>query len=245
VRRNPLLAASDELDRTTRFKAPTSFAGAQVTRLTADWAAGLFSADQEIRSDLSTLRARARTLVRNNSHASGFVNELATNVIGPDGIMLQAKVRTTGGDLVKRTNDEIERGWREWSMPENASADGHDDWVESQRMIIKTIAVEGEIFIRRLKYFDNDFGYTLQVIDADLVDDRFNRPASETANAVKMGVEVNQWNRPVAYHVWTRHMGDQGPRERVRISANEITHLFIRYRAESDARRLLVRASAA
>lgn len=228
--RNPLLAASESIDRSSRLRSSSNFAGAQNTRLTFDFTAGLFSADQEIRYDLATLRARARRLVRNNSHASGFVNELANNVIGPDGILLQSKVRTRLGDLVKATNDEIERGWREWGMPENCSADGHDDWVELQRLVIKTIATDGEVFIRRLKYFGNEFGYALQILDADLVDENLNRVAEPGRNAIRMGVELNSWNRPVAYHTWTRHLGDQGVRERVVIPAAEMIHLFVRYR---------------
>lgn len=227
--RNPLAAAAQQMDQSTRRRA-SSFAGAQSTRLTADFMAGLFSANQEVRYELSVLRARARRLVRNNSHASGFVNELANNVIGPEGILLQAKVRTRTGQLVKATNDEIERGWKEWGMPENCSADGHDDWVELQRLLVKTLPVDGEVFLRRVKYFDNAFGYALEFVDPDLVDENKNRPAAPGQNEIRMGVEVNKWNRAVAYHCWTRHFGDNGVREPLVIPASEMIHLFVRYR---------------
>lgn len=229
--RNPLRAAVDQMDQSIRIRRQGSnFTGAQASRLTYDFTAGLFSADQEIRYELTTLRARARRLVRNNSHASGFVNELANNVIGPDGIILQAKVRTRGGQLVKPTNDEIERGWKEWGMPEHCSADGRDDWVELQRLIVKTLPVDGEVFLRRLKYFDNAFGYALELVDPDLIDENKNRPKAPGQNEIRMGVEITSWGRPVAYHGWTRHFGDNGVREPVVIPADEMIHLFVRYR---------------
>lgn len=208
------------------------YAGAQGGRLFADWNAMLTSPDQEIRWFVTTLRARARQLVRDNSNAAGFVNELANNVIGPDGILLQAAVTAGDGSKVDRAIcKKIEAAWAEWGMPENATADGYESWIDFQRTVIRTIAIDGEVFIRKLKYFDNPFAFSLQIIDADLVDESYSRPASAGQNEIRMGVEVNRFNRPVAYHVWSRHVGDMGPRERFRISADEIIHRFIRTRA--------------
>lgn len=226
--------AGDEDARLQRHRAglkSSSFDGAQYTRLTRDlMGAQLLSADQEVGADLATLRARARKLVRNNSHASGFVNELANNIVGPEGIQLQAKVRNLQGDLVERVNDEIERGWQEWGYPENCTADGHDDWTEVQRLIVKTLPTDGEVFIRRLPFFDNPFAFAIQILDADLLDDTFSVPAKNAANEIRMGVEVNAYGRPVAYHFWDRHPSEITSRRRVRIPASEITHLFVRYR---------------
>jgi lambda family phage portal protein len=209
-----------------------SFSGAQTTRLTADWSPFNQSPKQEIGAVLTTLRARARQLVRDNSHAAGFLLELANNVIGPEGILLQAKVKTArAGNLHRGVNDAIEAAWKEWGMPENASADGYESWTDLQKMMIRTIAQDGEIFIRKLKYFDNPFGFTLQIIDADLVDETLNRMATGTENEIRLGIEVNQWGRPVAYHVWTAYSGDNRKRERIRIPAEEMIHRFVRYRA--------------
>lgn len=208
----------------------TSFAGAQASRLTRDFTAQILSADQEVQWELTTLRARARRLVRNNSHAAGFVNELANNLIGPEGILLQAKVRTLSGDLAKATNDEIERGWKEWGYPEYCSVDGRDDWTELQRIAVKTIPTDGEVFLRKHKYFDNPFAYALQILDADLLDENFNVPSKNGSNEIRMGVEVDRWNRPIAYHFWSQHPSELAGRKRVRIDASEIIHLFVRYR---------------
>jgi lambda family phage portal protein len=210
-----------------------AFSGAQMGRLTADWNPYIQSPTRTIQAALVILRARARQLVEDNSYAAGFLGELANNVVGPEGIMLQAKVRTaTTGELHPGVNDAIEAAWTEWGMPEHASADGYESWTDQQKMEIRTIAQDGEIFIRKLKYFDNPFGFATQVIDADLVDEKYNRAPAPGVNEIRLGIEINGWGRPVAYHVWTAYAGDRTKkRERIRIPADEIIHKFVRYRA--------------
>lgn len=236
---NPFAAAAQDLSRQrSRARSSSIFAGAETGRLMSDWLVGTFSTDDEVSANLRLLRARARQLVRDNPWIAGFVDELANNVIGPDGILLQAKVMTTArpgapATLASATNKEIERGWKEWGMPETCSADGHDSWVELQRLAVQTVAVEGECFLRRLRGFDNAFGYSVQIIDADLVDETYNVPVGAGQNQIRMGVEIDKWNRPIAYHVWTRYPMDRSgvERKRERIAADEIIHLFVRYRA--------------
>lgn len=227
-----IAAAGAAIRNEDRTRASSTFGGAMTGRLVADFNAGLFSPNQEIWGVAQVLRARARKLARDNSHASGFLNELANNVIGPDGILLQAKVKTKAGQSAKATNDEIERAWREWGMPENCTADGAEDWVDFQKTVIRTIAMDGEVFIRKLKYFDGSpFAFALQIIDADLVRDDLNRARGDGQNEIRFGIELNEWGRPVAYHIWSRYLGDQGKRDPLRIPADEIIHKFVRYRA--------------
>jgi lambda family phage portal protein len=212
---------------TSRRSSFRSFSGAQYSRLTSDWTPYVQSPKQEVAYVLTTLRARARQLVRDNSHAAGFLTELANNVIGPEGIMLQAKVKTGGGkgDLHRGVNDAIEDAWTEWGMPENASADGYESWTDLQKTIIRTIAQDGEVFIQKIKYFDNPFGYSLRILDADLVDETYNRAPSDGTNEIRLGIEIDRWGRPVAYHVWTAYSGDLTG-HRARASASPPTRSF-------------------
>lgn len=209
-----------------------AFGGAAMNRLTEDFNPYIQSPSKELQYVLTILRARAQQLVRDNSHAAGFAKELENQVIGPDGILLQAKVKTGADKLHKTTNDAIEAGWLEWGMPEHATADGYESWIDFQRMVIRTIAIDGEVFIRKLRYFDNAFGFSLQIIDAELVDVTYNVPAKDGSNEIRLGIEVNRYGRPIAYHVWSRFASDfSGKRERQRIPADEIIHKFVRYRA--------------
>lgn len=200
-------------------------------RLYDDWQVWTASPEFETRYDFKFARARARWMARNNPWIVGFLDELCNNVVGPYGIQLQARIRDYLGALDKDANLAIEGGWDEWCYPEHASADGHDSFVELLRQWIYTIAVDGEIFIRRIRGADNPFGYTTQIIDADLVDESYNVPAGPNQNRIRMGIELDRRNRPVAYHVWTRYAEDMTgeERKRERILADDMLHLFIRW----------------
>lgn len=209
------------------------FGGAQVNRLTRDWIAATMSPDSEIRFDIRLLRARARQLVRDNSIASGFCNEFAMQVVGPHEIRLQAKIRDRNGNLAIATNEEIEKQFKRWGMPENASADRRSSWADQQRAWFRAFAMDGEIILRKLDYHPNEFGFTVQQIDPDLLDESYNLPARSGRNEIRMGVELDEWGGPVAYWFWNRHpdlLSSPKKPERVRVDASEIIHKFIQYR---------------
>lgn len=230
---NPFRAVASEVNArpSAGRRSASVFHGASTGRLYNDWRVGIFSPDYEARTEARLLRARARSLVRDNGYAAGFVDELSNNVVGPAGIRLRARVRTlTAKDLHKETNSKIEAAWLDWGFPENTSADGHDSWTDVQQLAIKTVATDGEAFFRKLKYYDNRHSFALLPIDADQVDEYYNRLPSPGTNEIRQGVEISGYGRPVAYHVWTRHPSDAGYRERIAIPADEMIHLFVRYR---------------
>lgn len=209
-----------------------SFGGASTGRHFQDWMPWTHSPDFETKHVLRFLRARARQLSRDDPYASGFLTALSDNVVGPEGRQLQAKVKTSTGKLVETTNREIERGWRAWGYQENASADGVDSWVDIQRLRIEAIGRDGEVFIRRLRGFGNPFGYAVQFIDPDLVDELYNVPPGPGQNEIRMGIELDRYSRRVAFHVWNRYETEFNgvPRERERIVASDMIHDFVRYR---------------
>jgi lambda family phage portal protein len=209
------------------------FGGNQMGRLFRDWVAVTMSPDGEIRGDIRGLRNRARQLVRDNSHAAGFVNEFALQVIGPNEIRLQSKIRNQSGDLISAVNAEIEKKWKRWGMPENASADRRSSWADMQRAWFRALPMDGEIILRHLDYHENEFGYTIQQIDPDLLDESYNLGGSRDRNEIRMGVELDRWGGPVAYWFWNRHPQDNTSGiklERIRVPASEIVHKFIQYR---------------
>lgn len=222
---NPFLRAVNDRPRRQ------AFTGASTSRLYQDWNVGAYSADSEARGVRALLRWRARQLVNDNAYATGFITEVKNNVIGPKGIRLRARVKTAAKELHKRSNNLLEDAWKDFCLPENASADTHDSFIDIENMVIATIATDGECFIRKRKYYDNDHGYALSFIDADQVDDWYNVLPSPNQNEIRSGVEIDENGRPVAYHIWTRHLSDSGQRIRQRVGASEILHLFVRYRA--------------
>jgi lambda family phage portal protein len=228
---NPLKAAARSLEIVpTQRRGVSTFGGASTSRLYSDWWAGNFSPDFETRGVRRIMRARARQLVRDNAYAQGFITEVANNVVGPTGIRLRAEVSTLLEELHKKTNAAIEDAWADWCLPDNASADRHDSFIDLEKLIIQTIAMDGECFIRKRRYFRNAHGFALQIIDADQVDDFYTMLPSPGQNEIRSGVEIDEYGAPLAYHIWRRHISDSGHLERMRVPADEIIHLFVRYR---------------
>lgn len=205
----------------------TVFNAASGSRLTMDWIASILSADQEIKGNMRLLRARARELSRNNPVVKSFLKLLVANVLGEKGIGYQAQVRNNDGALNKAFNKKIEAAWTLWGKRGNCTADGKLSFRQVQNLVLKTIATDGEIFVRMVRGFRNDFAFAVQLIDADQVDHLFSRAASKSENEIRMGIEVDVWGRPQAYWVNPAHPSDLGGSLlRERIPADQIIHLF-------------------
>jgi len=200
------------------------FDGAGVHRLLLDWIAQARSADEEIRGDLRLLRARARELGRNNSYVKRYFRLLANNVIGPMGIKLQAQV-WAGETADSRTNAAIEAAWNDWALAP-VTVDGKLTLRRFEKLILKTMACDGEAFVRLWRGFEgNKYGLALQAIDADLIDETFNRSRRGSENEIRMGVEIDAIGRPVGYWVWSA-AGIDLMRERYFVPAGEMLHLY-------------------
>lgn len=213
------------------------FEGARVNRLTSDWVTTGTSADAEVRASLAALRNRARQLVRDSDYARQALRAIAANVVG-SGIGFQAQVkRQRGNRLDTPTNDAIELAWADWTRSKYCHCAGKLNFSEIQSLAIRSVAESGEVLIRMVK---QSFGGSpvplgLEVIEADLLDDTYNGTAPGSGNNVRMGVEIDSWQRPVAYWFLEKHPGDyQYPhatvtnaQQRKRVPAEEIIHLFL------------------
>lgn len=222
------------LQRRSRPRGTRSmWAGGATNRLTLDWVVGPTSIDQEVRSNLRTLRARARRLMVEDAYAARFVQLQVENVIGAAGIGIQLRAGATRGALTDATRDEIELAWKEWQQPQYASVNGRHSFAEIQQMAVAQWKSDGEALVVHHEGFPNKFGFALQVVDPDQLDDDYNVPAAPGHNEVRMGVELDTWGRPVAYHILTAHPNDLWgrTRERERIPAHRVTHLFSTIRA--------------
>ena len=192
---------------------------------------GWLSMDGELRSKLWYLRREARALALNNSVIRQYLELLRDNVIGPNGIRLQAQVRNNDKSLNKIINDKIETAWAGfWESP---WADGRFSGIAGEQLLIKNLAVDGEVFIRVVTSPDFQYGIALQMLDPDLIDNNLNQPAGgggiPTQNEIRLGIEVDNFGKPLAYWVWDRSPFDvlQGStRNRIRLPAEEIIHIF-------------------
>lgn len=215
-----------------------TYAGAQQNRLTADWLTQTISPDMETAAALTLLRNRSRQLVNNNDYAKRVVNLIRQNVVGPEGLRLQARITDEQDNLAPEANRELERAFRRWSKRKNCSVDGRLSFSSMQALAVATLAVDGEVFLRKVKGFDNPFGYALQFVDADRIPVTYRRypelgPGGNLTNEIRMGIEVDRWQRPVAYYISKRHPSEGGGVMGAiydRIPAGEIIHIYLALR---------------
>lgn len=212
-----------------KLRKRSAFAAAFMSRLTSDWIfAGRKSADEELRHDLRILRDRARELARNTPFIANFSRLVATNIIGAHGIRLQAKNQTKEGKPYEAANDAIEEAWCRWCQPSHCDARQKMSLTDLLATGVSGWPTDGEILIRFIRGAPHTpFGFAVQLLDPDLLDDEFNQNPVGELPAIRQGVELGAFDAPVAYHLWNRHPDSPGNKKRERISADQILHVFL------------------
>lgn len=210
-----------------------AYAGANQGRLFSDFVASSRSADEEIKGALKVLRNRCRDLTRNNAYARRFISLAKANTVGDRGVTLQVKARNDNGAMDNLGNDQIEISWKRWGRMGQCSVDGKISWVDAQRLFIENLVRDGEVLVRLVKY-PNDFGFALEFIESDLLDEEYN-VTLPNGHRIRMGVELDSFNRPIAYHLFTAHPGDNSTmwmgKSYNRIPADKMIHAFLPERA--------------
>ncbi len=214
------------------YGAPGGFAAAKYNRLTADMFRGSRSADQDLFQDNRALRGIARGLALNNFAARKYLQMVAQNVVGPNGILMQAKVTGVNGKETAQTrviNRRLEEEWNRWCGL-GCTADGRFTFTDVQHLAIKTWAREGETLTKLVygRQF-NDSAIALQMLDNDQLDETFTAPQPDNGE-VRLGVEVDQYRKPLGYWLYNGHPNDPvsvRQRNRVRIPADQIIHTAV------------------
>lgn len=207
------------------------FAGADVSRLTASWTTTAIHHNKALYADLRVLRARCRQLARDNEYARKFLKLVRTNVVGPEGFGLQVHaMRADGKTLDQRDSNRCEEAFRIWCKPGNCEVTGQLGFVDFCGLWLETVARDGEVLVRH--HATGPHGYQLELIDPTLLDDRHNTTLPN-GNKVRMGVEYNRWNQPVAYYLSQIDTADPmhwsfatGARHE-RVPADQISHRFL------------------
>jgi lambda family phage portal protein len=236
-KKTPALNFSEIEDLREHFRSkPIAFrmyAGAKQSRLTSGWGQTTTSADSELSTSLRVLRARSRALMRDAPFAKRAKVIVVNNVVGA-GIGMQGQVKGPDDKLDKAMNDSIEAAWDEWTTKECCHTGGILHFADIERIAMGQIFETGEIFIRKYyKRFGNSaIPFSLEIIEPEKMIDEF-QPSSPLANAVvRMGIESDEFRRPIAYWVRTVHPGEirysaQETSTFERILATEIYHLRV------------------
>lgn len=234
--RTSLLEVRDEIKAIKQAKR-RSFDAAQISRLTASMPRESWAADVDIYKSLRILRARSRALSYNNDYAKKFLQMCTTHVVGPNGFSLRAKAEHPDGTIDAVDTKAIEDAFWEWSKLGVCEISGKYSFFDIQNMFIRAVSRDGEAMIRRIiNPAANKFGYALQVLDIDRLDINYNAALND-GRLIKMGVELSPQGKPLAYHLFAKHPGENiywtasgGRYERV--PAEEIFHCYLPDRPE-------------
>lgn len=216
----------------------SGFEAAQSGRLYNDWMESITSINQDINEGYNKLVSRGRAAAQNDPYAHKFLNDLTKNVIGHKGFVLRSKafdvVKEKGEESVKfnrPVNLKIQFAWKKWTNKKNCSISKDVSFREFCKIILKSVARDGEIFIQLIKNPNILFGFALQAIETEYIDYRLNKTDLPGGNYIIMGVEFNKHREAVKYHAlkakshgtYYSHSTEHEP-----IEASKIIHLFVK-----------------
>ena len=207
-----------------------NFEGAQINRLTDSWTTSPRDIDQLLEKQLRILIARSRDQAINNDYGRRFLGTIKANVVGPDGIQMQARILNQKGNPDQLVNDAIELEWRGFSRLGACDVTGTLSFIDALNMYISTVATDGEILIYHNESAVNASGYAFQLINSLSLDPTYNR-SLENGNKIRMGIEFDVWRKPVAYHITVTDTREPNynyhGRQYRRIPASVMDHRFI------------------
>lgn len=211
--------------------AQRSFEAAETPAWTESWATHASPINQDLQQQLPTLWARSCGLARNNEWAARYLIELDDNVLGPNGMTLQMRLtrRGPGGEAApdKDANALLEGAFARWG--ERDCETSGLSWSEVETLALNSLARKGEI-LYRLRPGKGPMRIQIQMLDPVLLDVTLNRTWG--GNRIRMGKEIDDDGKPVAYWLQMARPGDI-PSDyitvgrHVRVPADEIRHFYL------------------
>lgn len=208
------------------IKGTPAYPSAMTSRLNEDFPILPISADAATQGNLRELRARSQQLEREKGGiAERYFSCVETNVIGPDGIGLQLKVKNAAGEFDVDTSERLEDAWDDFGRLGEFEVTGEHNSQNFDRLSVRSSARDGDILQLVIRGAPNKSGLFFQLIDAQYLDDRFSMARATNGNQIRMGVEVDSFGRKVAFWISTKNPGDifglnfQFDAKRIRIPA--------------------------
>jgi lambda family phage portal protein len=204
----------------TRKRKPTSkrYAAAQSTAMTGDWYASLQNVNDLISTASSTVRARIRQLVRDNSHFSRACNLTSVFLVG-SGIRYQSQIVDDSGKLNRKLNQYVEDKFN--LFLESIDAGGRLHGYDLQDLCCRQLAECGEfILIKSIAsgFRSGEHPLKYQIVEPDHLCG-YGNPA--VGNEISQGVEyIPSTGRAVRYH-FSDDYGNQYTRQ-----ADSVIHGF-------------------
>lgn len=205
---------------------------ARADRLSADLPTVPVPADDFIAKNQKPFVARSRHLALSNDYARGFLRMCRQNIVGSQGVVLQAMARDANGTLDEAANDAIEADFRQWSKRENCDVTGKRSLRQILSRAVEDAATNGEFMIRFVVGRDvNDWGIALQVLDPQRCPVDFNQDKLPGGRFIRHGIEYDEWGKPTRYLFSTLKASEAeytyGGRHFISLPAGEVMHGYL------------------
>jgi len=188
----------------------SGYDSADRTRETADWTTSLYAADSVNTANMDYINARAREHVRNSGIATSIVSAYRRHVVGT-GIGSRATARNPiTNEALSDYNKQIDILFEDWATdPKQCDVEGYKTFYEIQGLLIDDFITVGECFVvLNFVQSENGIGLQLQCIEVEQLDNlitSYTDPQTKQTNSVKHGIELNEFGRAVAYHIYTKN----------------------------------------
>jgi len=218
-----------------------NFEAAKATRYTADWLASSGPADKIGKQDIASLRDRARDSERNDGYVEGILTELESNIVGEHGIGVKSMCRKADArnksGIANKLDDsaclKIDQAYEEFSKRGKFDVTRQYSRAMLARATVRAVARDGGALSRLVDGIEkNEFGFMVQALEIDALNPRTNDPARR----IHMGIQYDEWDEPVAYHldkldprgaIYARH-------ETFSVPAENLCHLFLSKRVSQS-----------
>jgi lambda family phage portal protein len=216
----------------SRWRQATGYDGANINRNAYHWLPFNQTGEQTARPARPFLRARARDMERNSDVARSIIVALKHNVVGP-GFNLQMKTED------EKINALIEKLWREWCEPRNCEVTGQQSFREILNTVVTRTVIDGGCLALKTYVGNKKFPFQLQMREVDDIDSLGQLRNKDTGNIIADGVELNQYNKPIAF--WLKETDPNGEMtlSATRVDASRVIFLwqkerFSEYRGHSQ-----------
>jgi lambda family phage portal protein len=203
----------------------SDYEGAATGRRMSSWGVTTRGPNASLYQSLNRLRSRSRELARNNPLIDGGLDTFAANIVGSG---ISPRWQLNDPALKK----QIQELWNDWV--EEADFYGLCDFYGLQTLGSRALMDAGEFLVRFIPMREDDglsVPLQLQFLEADHLDETFNSIYPQTSNEIRMGIEIDDTGRRVAYHLFREHPGEafltyRNQLDRVRIPADQIIHVY-------------------
>lgn len=175
-----------------RYGARGFYEAGNITNSSANWIPHNVKAEQMNQTQRDFIRARARDRERNSDLVQSILRALERNVVGT-GFRIQSQCAD------EELGNQMEKIFDDWSKARNCDIAGKMSFWEICKMIVRRRCVDGGILFIKTYTGNPKYPFQLQIREVDDLDTALT--ISTTGNTIVGGIEVNAYQKPIAYYL--------------------------------------------